>query len=330
MAKSRDTLNYYLALVRKAETQRRQDAIDEIGSLCVAMMKELNHYLNHEYLTYGNDDGVLTIAALHRRSRYARLLEEVTRITNIFAPDISKVINGTVKDTYSAVYDGMVYAVSQAADTKELSKMIKSLSMHPDVVKRAVQNPVTGLTLPDRLEKNRQNIIYDIKQAVNIGLVNGDRYNTTANRIRDVLIGQDRQGGYYAKSATIARTESHRVQEAGFSDCSKDISKKVDGSGYVYTATWRTMKDERVRPQHRVYTSKGWKTYISRNGANHQRMEGKIIQVGDVFDLGGGIYTESPSNSGDAKNDINCRCYLEYALMTVDEFLSKGGKILKS
>ena len=34
----------------------------------------------------------------------------------------------------------------------------------PEVVKRAVINPVSGLTLNDRLEKHRQEVIYNIKQ----------------------------------------------------------------------------------------------------------------------------------------------------------------------
>ena len=170
------------------------------------------------------------------------------------------------------------------------------------------------MTLPDILEKNRKEVIYDIKQQVNIGLMNGDRYETTAKKVAERLDIS------YGKATNIVRTETHRVTESGFMDCAKDISDSLDGSGLVYTAAWRTMKDERVRPQHRYRTKSGWKTSISRNGANHQKMEGVIIQVGDKFQLEPNVYAECPSTSGTARNDCRCRCFLEYTLMSVEKF----------
>lgn len=59
---------------------------------------------------------------------------------------------------------------------------------------------------------------------------------------------------------------------------------------------------------------------ISRNGANHQKMEGVIIQVGDKFQLEPNVYAECPSTSGTARNDCRCRCFLEYTLMSVEKF----------
>ena len=325
---NKKTLDLYFAELRRVEKEREQKTVRKINKICKELMKDLVAYLAEYYAEFGNYDGILTMADLQRKSQYARFLEEVVKIADFKTPLVSETVLDTVQKTYSASYNGMLVAVKKATNGEELAKAFKGVTVQPRVIKRAVENPISGLTLPDTLERNRQNIIYEIKRAVNTGLVNGDRYGTTIKRVQKVLVGDDKQGGYYAKSANIVRTESHRVQEGGLSDCAKDISDNLDGSGYVYTATWRTMKDERVRPQKRVYTSKGWKTYTSKNGANHQRMEGKIIQVGDVFDLGGGITAECPGNSGDAKNDCNCRCFLEYALMTVDEFLSKGGKLI--
>ncbi|MFR8975621.1 MAG: DUF6883 domain-containing protein, partial [Eubacteriales bacterium] len=76
-------------------------------------------------------------------------------------------------------------------------------------------------------------------------------------------------------------------------------------------------------------TKKGWKTYVSKNGADHQKLEGQMVVSGEKFDLGGGVTAKAPGNSGDAKNDIRCRCFLEYELMTEEEFLQRGGKLPK-
>ena len=43
-------------------------------------------------------------------------------------------------------------------------------------------------------------------------------------------------------------------------------------------------------------------------------------------DLGGGVTAAAPSKSGVAAHDCNCRCYLEYNLMTAEEFAKVTGK----
>ena len=63
--------------------------------------------------------------------------------------------------------------------------------------------------------------------------------------------------------------------------------------------TWRSMRDERVR-----HTSK----------ANHRKMDGVSIPVKERFDLGHGVTTDVPGNSGDPANDARCRCILLYDL----------------
>lgn len=291
----------------------------KIRKIYKQLLKELNHFLADEYLKYSKD-GILTVAMLQEKSRYAKFLEEIESHVNNLTPEIVALIKNTVEDTYTTCYKGMSESVLKAKDTKSALNYLKDLNIRPEVMKRAIENPVSGLTLPDILEKNRKEVIYDIKQQVNIGLMNGDRYETTAKKVAERLDIS------YGKATNIVRTETHRVTESGFMDCAKDISDSLDGSGLVYTAAWRTMKDERVRPQHRYRTKSGWKTSISRNGANHQKMEGVIIQVGDKFQLEPNVYAECPSTSGTARNDCRCRCFLEYTLMSVEKFEELTGK----
>ncbi len=99
------------------------------------------------------------------------------------------------------------------------------------------------------------------------------------------------------------------------------------GDGLVYAVIWRNMADGKVRPYSKVHTSKGWKTYKSKTHADHVKMEGQIIEAGGYFDLGHGVKARSPGESGDAANDINCRCFIEYEMMTEEEFIERGGKL---
>lgn len=319
MPKAEQSLNDLLHEIRRIEQSREVLTEKKIRKIYKQLLKELNHFFADEYLKYSKD-GILTVAMLQEKSRYAKFLEEIESHVNNLTPEIVALIKNTVEDTYTACYKGMSESVLKAKDTKSALNYLKDLNIRPEVMKRAIENPVSGLTLPDILEKNRKEVIYDIKQQVNIGLMNGDRYETTAKKVAERLDIS------YGKATNIVRTETHRVTESGFMDCAKDISDSLDGSGLVYTAAWRTMKDERVRPQHRYRTKSGWKTSISRNGANHQKMEGVIIQVGDKFQLEPNVYAECPSTSGTARNDCRCRCFLEYDLLTVEEFEKLTGK----
>ena len=319
MPKAEQSLNDLLHEIRRIEQSREVLTEKKIRKIYKQLLKELNHFLADEYMKYSKD-GILTVAMLQEKSRYAKFLEEIESHVNNLTPEIVALIKNTVEDTYTACYKGMSESVLKAKDTKSALNYLKDLSIRPEVMKRAIENPVSGLTLPDILEKNRKEVIYDIKQQVNIGLMNGDRYETTAKKVAERLDIS------YGKATNIVRTETHRVTESGFMDCAKDISDSLDGSGLVYTAAWRTMKDERVRPQHRYRTKSGWKTSISRNGANHQKMEGVIIQVGDKFQLEPNVYAECPSTSGTARNDCRCRCFLEYTLMSVEKFEELTGK----
>ena len=319
MPKAEQSLNDLLHEIRRIEQSREVLTEKKIRKIYKQLLKELNHFLADEYLKYSKD-GILTVAMLQEKSRYAKFLEEIESHVNNLTPEIVALIKNTVEDTYTTCYKGMSESVLKAKDTKSALNYLKDLNIRPEVMKRAIENPVSGLTLPDILEKNRKEVIYDIKQQVNIGLMNGDRYETTAKKVAERLDIS------YGKATNIVRTETHRVTESGFMDCAKDISDSLDGSGLVYTAAWRTMKDERVRPQHRYRTKSGWKTSISRNGANHQKMEGVIIQVGDKFQIEPNVYAECPSTSGTARNDCRCRCFLEYTLMSVEKFEELTGK----
>ena len=315
-------LEHYLRQLRKIEEHREENCEKEVKRLYEELLSDLQGFLGKTYAELAVDDK-LTYEILHGKGKYARFLEEVEQRVNTFAPDISKEIRKTVQDTYKAAYDSMVDAVTGSSTYNKLKSNLKGLrSVTPSVMKRAIENPISGLTLNDTLEKNRRGVIYDIKQAIGIGLSQGDRMSTMARRITDKV------NMSYGKSIRIVRTETHRVREAGYQDASERISQRLrdDNSNYVMTKTWKTMQDEAVRPQRRYKTKKGWKTSIRANGPNHMKMHGVIVLVDEEFDLGNGVTALAPGQSGVAGHDINCRCYLSRDMMTKEEFTKLTGR----
>lgn len=298
-------LEKYLYQLRRIEEHREAASEKEIRKIYKNLLKELKAYLADIYISYSEDD-MLTYAGLARVGMDARFLEEVEQRISGITPQVANEINNTVSLTYEACYDGMVNAVNNVAGDREvLKKAFSTVSaVTPDVIKRAVNNPVSGLTLKDTLEKHRKDIIYDIKKNIGVGLSNGDRFSTMAKRISESLDGD------YTKSIRIVRTEAHRVRESGFNDAATDINEALKNgkSGYVMAKTWHTMKDSRVRPAKQ-----------KRAKYNHIKMEGVTIPQDELFELPSGATCKAPSQTGVAGEDINCRCYLSYDLVLASE-----------
>lgn len=298
-------LEKYLYQLRRIEEHRSEAAEKEIRKIYKELLKELNSFLGNIYATYSEDD-MLDYSMLARAGMDARFMEEVEQKISGISPKVASEIQNTVDLTYEACYDGMVNAVTKAAGDRvllqEAFKTVKAVT--PDVIRAAVQNPISGLTLKDTLEKHRKDIIYDIKRNIGVGLSNGDRFSTMAKRISESLDGD------YTKSVRIVRTEAHRVRETGFNDAASNINEALKNgkSGYVMAKTWHTMKDNRVRPSKQ-----------KRAKYNHIKMEGVTIPQDELFELPSGAKCKAPSQTGVAGEDINCRCYLSYDLVLASE-----------
>lgn len=315
-------LEYYLAQARRISEHREAGAEKEIRKLYKSMLGDLQQFMSQTYVQYAQDDK-LTFAMLQQQGYNARFLEEIERQLNISTPKAAKELRALVEDTYKAAYEGMVQGVAKASQVPLDKTFAKSLAITPEQIKAAVENPVSGLTLTDRLEKNRKEIIYNIKQAVGVGLMNGDRYTTMAKRIAEHVDGD------YKKAIRIARTEAHRVREAGHIEAAIKVDEEMQNgtTGMRLVKTWRSMKDERVRPNRRYKTKSGWKTSKSKGPENHVLMNEQVRLADEPFDMGHhGITAMAPGQSGNAGDDINCRCKASYEMMTDEEYFKKTGK----
>ena len=320
MPKSETSLNELLYDVKRIAKHREKLSEEKITAIYQTLSKDLKAFLADEYIKYSDEEGRLFVSYLDAQNHKARFLQEIANKVDSIVPQLKEEILGYADETFTKSYEGMIGALQKADEAGKIAEVGADLAVNPNVLKQAVNNNIAKLTLPAVMEKYRAEIVYQIQQELNIGLMRGDRYETMAKRI------VERVGVSEGKAKNIVRTETHRNIETGFMDCAEHIQDGMDGSDYIYAATWRTMGDERVRPQVRRKTKSGWKTSWSKNGANHIKMEGVTVKVGDLFNLGGGVKAKCPSQSGVAAHDCNCRCYLEYNLMTVKEFEKATGK----
>lgn len=312
-------LEYYLAQARRISEHREAGVEKEIRKLYKSMVKDLQQFMSETYVQYAEDDK-LTFAMLQKAGYDARFLEEIEQRLNISTPKAHRELRQLVEVTYKAAYEGMVDCVAKAAGDLDTS-FLGAIAITPEQAKAAVENPVSGLTLSDTLEKNRKEIIYSIKQTVGVGLMNGDRYSTMARRIAEHVDGD------YKKAIRIARTEAHRVREAGNHDAAMQVDDALQKgtTGMRMVKVWRSMQDERVRPQRRRKGRRGWSTKMGR-GPNHMILDGQIVLENEPFDLKDGAKAMAPGQSGVAGHDINCRCYASREMLTDAEYFEKIGK----
>lgn len=232
-------------------------------------------------------EGQLTYADMQKFDRLKKFTATMTQHVNTMSKTTQKSISELLSNGYLYSYQWMGWALE-----KEARRKLQYTSLKLNQIKKALDNPVTGLTLAETLEKNRRDIIYRINQTVTQQLAKGVTYKDMAKSLTETFEGD------YNKAIRVARTESHRVKE----QATLDSVQHANSRGVVMMKKWRNMKDSRVRK-----TSK----------ANHVKMDNVKIPVDDMFDLGRGERTTAPGNSGYAHHDINCRCQLVYEIDSI-------------
>ncbi|MBL5768408.1 hypothetical protein HV436_06575 [Bacillus sporothermodurans] len=240
-------------------------------------------------------NGSLTFSEMAKYNRLQALTKQINHLLNTHYKNIKDVVYDVLGESYLDGY----YITAWAVETDTLSKLSYS-SVSKETINAMIENPISGLTLSERLEKHRVDIIYKIKQEVTQGLIKGETYGTMANRVKDALEGD------VTKAVRVVRTESHRSVEAGKHDSAEHAQK----NGVIMSKEWNSMQDERVRP------GRGIGKKSSRTGANHRMLDGITIPIDQNFKgkLGSG---PAPGQLGHAGEDINCRCFLTYTVESI-------------
>lgn len=300
-------LEKYLVQARKIAEHREVGAERKIKKIYKELTEDLNAWLGNCYAKYAEDD-MLDFTILRQKGQYARFLEEAQLKVDKIYPKLKNTVEELIDTTYKVCWHGMYDGVTKCKTVENLHKAFKaSRAITPEQIKAAVQNPIPKLRLNPILERNRRQIISNIRREIGVGLSNGDRMSTMARRISG-CVGND-----YSKSMLIARTEAHRVREVGFNDSSERIDRIMqdNNSDYRMVKTWRNKKDLAVRKTEKV---------------NHVDMEGQTVLADEEFTLFSGAKAKCPGTSGIAAEDCNCRCRASRDIMNDAEFFAVSGR----
>lgn len=139
-----------------------------------------------------------------------------------------------------------------------------------------------------------------IRAELSRGVANGESWNQIAAHIANGMNSPFQKA--YNRTATIARTEGHRVQQEATLHC----QQKAKSKGADVVKQWDSTLDGVTRPSHKA-------------------LDGQIREVDEYFEGEGGkaLY---PSGFGTPSEDCNCRCCLlqraRWAI-SAEEFITK-------
>lgn len=229
-------------------------------------------------------EGKLDYSEIQKYGRLSKLERDILKDVTKLYDDDGKLLRETLTEVYNQSY----YRTAWALESETRARLGYS-AVDAKTVQLSVQNPFTGLTLNERLERHRTNLIYGLKEEITRGFVNGDTYPEISRRIKEQLEGDA------GKAIRIVRTESTRI----YNKAQFDSIAHAEEQGMVMTKTWSSAMDDRTRD-------------------SHADLDGVTIPVDEPFVIDGdeGMF---PGDFSEAKNVINCRCTVEYNVVAINK-----------
>lgn len=282
-----DPLNRTPEQLNRSIGQRVEAKSREIARRFGVALNDIRELLSAVFEKY-ESGGILTLEDMARYDRLTTLFREIDFAMARNYRDIQPMIYDALGFSYAESFSMTAWAIESvvAAD------LAYSAASNTQIL-AAINMPIDKLTLPQRLQQNRANVIKNIRRNILVGLNDGHSYQTMINAVKPILNGDA------AKAANTVRTESHRVMEGG----KHDAVQHANDQGVIMEKTWRTVQDERVRRH-------------PPNVADHKMLDGVALPMDGQFKglKGRG---SGPGHMGHASEDCNCRCFLTYAIKEV-------------
>lgn len=254
-------------------------------------LQDIHSLLEAQYLRY-EEDGKLTFEVMTQHNRLKKFEQGMIDHLVGLNKKAGSMLIKHLKNLYTEGY----YTSAWILETETLTKLAFS-SVPIEMLENAIQHNFTGLTLNERLQAQRNDVILKLRQVVTSGLHEGQTYRTMARAIKDQMEISA------TKAIRIVRTEGHRLQES-----SKHASTEhAHTNGVRMNKTWNSMGDERVRDA-------------------HQDLNRKTIPIDQEFTSKAGGKGKGPGMMNKAADDINDRCFLTYSVEKIEKLQHAGLK----
>ena len=239
-------------------------------------LDEVRNILTQNFLKYGQLEQ-LSISEMYKFNRLGLMEEQIVQIINDMTDAHLKTITGSLRLQFQEALNTTYFAVAkQAGVNLRVPLLDKKLMEH------SINNPITGIKLPDTMNVNRAQSIRNIKRTLTQSMIQGKNLRKVSQDLSDEF------GFAYEKARRIAKTEGTRVRATARLESMKEINSRVGGG---LKKRWVSTKDMRTRK-------------------DHQHLDGKETEIDGEFEIHG-MKTDRPGHfvgSKSASENINCRC----------------------
>jgi SPP1 gp7 family putative phage head morphogenesis protein len=255
----------------QAEKALERQALGIERKVILAYSKSLEEIRGEIAKYYAKYD--MTYSEMMKYERLANLekaiQEELRKLTNTNI----KTLKSGLGELYTESFYRTAYAIESTAQAKLGYAMI-----NPNVIERAVLNPLDRITWPVRMREHSAVAVRQIREEITRGLIQGDSYRKMSQRITE------RVNVSASKAVRIVQTEAHRTQQAG----RLDSILHAENKGVIMVKIWTSTLDDRTRD-------------------SHQELDGQKVKPDAEFTIRG-VSAQCPGGFGVPEEDINCRC----------------------
>ena len=225
-----------------------------------------------------------TPSRIHRVEYQKRLKSQIEAILENLHLHEYKTINQFLQDSYTDAFVGTMYDLhSQGVPVivpVDQNAAVKAIQLDTQLSDRKIHPNENGehVTLYESLGVDVDNLKETIRLEITRGLATNTQPEVIARNIANLTKAP------LSRAKTIARTESHRIQEAS----AQDAREKAISRGARVVKQWDATMDGATREAHR-------------------RLDGQIVEVKEPFTYGT-LTAMYPGDFGDPAQDCNCRC----------------------
>lgn len=272
----KNTLEWYLERLN-AESDKMLSSYEKtLRRAYTSLLKDMQNVIANTYAKLDDND---LINSLMKYNRADNVESQLTALINEFSKAKYKGMYNELKEQVTHAYN-----YYHTALTEVTGKIINKTPLKKEWLTQTIENELSGLTLKQTLQRDRQNIIYSLKSNLIQGVNRGESYSTMAKRMQKVVNND------YQKAVRIARTETHRVKNVGTQKSAEQGQK----AGIKQMKEWVCMNDSRARKSHR-------------------RLDGKKIPIDEYFRVGSDKMLV-PGDGSYPEENINCRCVAVYSI----------------
>ena len=273
----KNTLEWYLANLENQSNTMLKAYEKSLAVTYRALLRDMQNSIGNVYSKIDDNDMLNSLRKYHRKENIEKTMSDM----------IGELSKKKYRGMYNQLRDQLLFSYKYyyEALTTVSGRDYKLTPLKTSWIRAIIENEDVGTKLKEVVQKDRVDLIYKVKSNLIQGVNRGESFSTMAKRMQKVVNND------YQKAVRIARTETHRVREAG----TYESALKGEQAGIKQMKTWNSSNDGRTRREHR-------------------RLDGKTIPMDEYFRVGRDKML-TPGTGSHPEQNVNCRCFLTFEIV---------------